>query len=300
MINFKELLNSNVEGLTDEAINKIDTLVSNALNERVSEIYSDLDKDIESVTGKKKPSSEKTYTWLKSVLSEYVNAPTNEDDLKAANDRLKELEKELKEAAKNGDSKKHVEGLETKLNDATNLIEDLKRKYQEDAKEWETKYNALFADSRRSEVKSHLTGMKFRDDIPEDLKALAINNAVNLIAGYESEKDADGNTLYRKDGKILTNPDNSLSPFTTSELLQRELKSVIYEGRNQTGAGTKAKAGRQNGDGVSFVLNAKTQGEAMSQIVDHLISNGVAQNDPEHQKQVDKIWSDNKISDLPM
>lgn len=301
MIDFPELIKKNVEGLTDDQVAAIAKVTQNAMAERVAEIHRQYDQDLKELTGKDKPAGVKTYDWMKAEfggLKEQAEKAAQEAN-QAAQEKIAQLESQIEKAKKGGAGSVEVERLQKELNDAKDLAEGLKSQYEKQLSEWQEKYSGLNQEYRKAQIKQEIVGMQFRSDIPESLRELAINNAVQHVLSLNSETDDNGNVIYRNaDGKLLTNPDKALAPFTTGELLQKQLADVLDKGRKQTGAGTKdGKAG--DGKNLTLALNAKTQREAMEQITQHLFAVGIPQTDKRHQEFIDQAWKDNKVAELP-
>jgi hypothetical protein len=302
MVDFSDVIKQNIEGLTDEQKGKLVGLFQNVISERVAEIHRTYDQDIAAATGKTKPQGVKTYEWMKSEFSALKEATEKAavEANQAAADKIAQLESLVEKAKKDGAGNARVGQLEKELQDAQDVLTGLKEKHQGDIGSWESKYSDLQNRYKEAEVKQHLVGFKFRDDIPESLRELAVRNAVGHVTGLTTEVDTQGNTIYRdKDGKLLTNPENNLAPFTTAELLQKQLTDVIDTGRKQAGSGTTSGKGAAGKDSP-LVINAATQADAMKQITEHLYSAGIAQTDKRFQATIDTAWKENKVSELPV
>jgi len=204
MINIVELLNSNVEGLTDDQKGKVEKLFQNALSERIAEIHRSYDQDIAAATGKTKPDGVKTYEWMKSEFAALKEAAdkTAQAANEAAAAKIAQLESQLEKAKKGEGQSAEVEQLRKDLQDAKQVADQLRAQAKKEATAWEEKYGTLQQQHRQAEIKQHLVGLKFREDIPESLRELAVKNAVGYVAGLTSETDSSGNTIYRdSDGK---------------------------------------------------------------------------------------------------
>lgn len=301
MIDFPKLFSSNVEGLSDEQIKVASELAQTALNQRVAEIHRQFDQDITTATGNAKPAGVKTYEWMKQEFAMMKTAAETaaQKATEAAQEQIKELEARIEKSKKDGSDSAQVAQLQKELQDAKDLAEGLKSQHEQQLTELQGKYDQLNTDYRRAEVKQELAGMKFREDIPEDLRELAISSAVDHVLSMTKETDTEGQTVFRNaDGKLELNPENGLAPFTASELLQSKLTGVLDKGRQQTGAGTKTTTTVANKDGV-IVVNASTKKEAMEQIVSSLHAMGIPQGHENHQPLIDKAWEANNIASLP-
>ena len=301
MVDFSEVIDKNVEGVTQEQKTKLVRLFQNAISERVAEIHRGYDSDIEAATGNTKPQGVKTYEWMKTEFSALkgVAEKAAQSANEASQDKISQLEAQVEKAKKDGAGNARVIQLEKELADAAGVMGQLKEKHTSDLGGWETKYNDLQGKYKQSGIKQHLVGLKLRADIPESLQKMALNNAVAHVGGLTSEVDSQGNTIYRDtEGKLMTNPDNNLAPYTTLELLKKQLDDVIDKGRKQTGAGSQGST-KANGKGSPLVINASTQTEAMNQIIEHLFAAGIPQSDSRHQEMINTAWTENKVSEMP-
>ena len=301
MVDFSQVID-NVEGLNDDQKGQLVKLFQNTIGGRIADIHRDYDRDIAAATGKTKPQGMHTYDWMKSEFSALKEATEKAASQanQAAADKIAQLESLVEKAKKDGAGNARVGQLEKELQDAQDVLNGLKEKHQGDLGSWESKYTELQNRYKEAEVKQHLVGFKFRDDIPESLRELAVKNAVGHVTGLTTEVDSQGNTIYRdKDGKLLTNPENNLAPFTTAEILQKQLADVIDKGRKQAGAGTQSTA-TVAGKDAPLVVSAGTQREAMQVITEQLFAAGIPQTDKRHQEMIDTAWKENNISSLPV
>src|SRR5690606_2780632 len=105
-------------------------------------------------------------------------------------------------------------------------------------------------------------------------------------------------TLFRSN-----NPENQLNPFTASELLAKELKSmgVVDEGRKQQGAGTGGNAGGAGSGGNTTIdiSGARNQVEANEAITKSLLAQGLTRGSAEYEEASTQAWKDNEVAKLP-
>lgn len=284
----KDILQKNVEGLTDEQLKAIIELSQNDENSvianKISEIHTQYDKDIQSITGAKKDATEKTYDFLKRVLKE-DQQKTNE-----LAEKLKKAQEELK-TAKQGNS-------EQKLKDAQQKVDDLQSKYDELQKQLESKDNEIKDAKINFAIDSATSGLELKSTIPATARKVLLNEAKNALkTEYNAEFDEQGNLMFRdKDGNLLTNPDNKMQPFAPKDLVKRKLKEmdVLHEGNGQTGNGSKKK------DDSELPLNAKTQVEADELISQELAKQGFTKGTEQYSEQQTKLREDYKVADLPL
>lgn len=296
-IDFEGLTKAHVEGLQPEQVAVISNLFKAAIDYRVANIYRGLDKEIADITGEAKPDGARTHEFVRTSLTKLKGQA--EVATKEAADKIADLENQL-QAARKGGSDAQVEQLQKDLQDAKDLAEGLKDQHQKAIGEWETKYSELNTKYGRAQISQDLVDFNYRDDIGENLRAMAISGAVDYVMGLTEEQDSEGRTVFRNnEDKLLLNPDNGLAPYTRKELLASRLGDVIDKGRQQTGTGTKTVTTKTTPDGV-IMVSATTQKEAMAQLVAELQAQGIPQNDGRHQAAIDKAWEANNIGGLPV
>lgn len=291
----KEVLISNVEGLTEEQAKPILEMIGN----RIGEIHGQYDQDISSVTGQQKPQGVKTYTWLKDVLSEYKNKKPDESlqsELEKIKSERAELQKKLEAGLKDDSA---LDGYKQQINDYKTQVEQLQAKIEEDKTTYQKELDKTKFLNEVNKVRGQL---KFKPEIPESIRETVIDSTVQRLMQLQRDQIDDGKggqmTVFRDEtGKVLRNPENKLDPYSISDLLKKELKDVIDTGRKQSGAGTKpSEGGSQNG---VINLDAKTQVEADKQIREHLLQKGIAVTDPKHAQQAQELRKELKVADLP-
>lgn len=288
-LKFKELVKENVEGITDDQMGKLETIFNN----KMGEVHRRYDSDIEAATGSTKPANTKTHIWLKEAFAAKDALVTQ------GADKLTALNVKLTEALKSGANSEEVTKLQQDVADAQAVSAQLRTTHKTELSEWEKKVNSATGANTQLRLKSELVGLTFRDDIPADLLGLATSNAIAKVAGYKSETDANGTTIYRDaNNSIMLNNKNSAAPFTGKELLLLELGSVLKTAKDQQGGGT-GSGGDGSGQGDSFRITSTTKLGAMDEITKHLHTQGIKRDDPRHQQFVDKAWTDNNVSSLP-
>jgi len=303
----KEILSKNVDGLTDEQVQAIETLSQNAFQEaisqRIGEIHGQYDQDISSVTGQTKPGGVKTYEWLKNVLSDYkTKAESGAGDLEKYQTKISELESKLKDGKGNETLVQQLKDLEAQKTQLQEALESTKSAAEEKVKQERAAAAAL---KINYEFEKALTGVKFKPDeiMPEAVRQTYIDAAKAKILNTAKPDwidDGQGGQrlVFRNEaGQVLNNPDNALNPYTARELLMKEIEPVLDLGKQQNGGGTKpGKSG-----GGSFALGgAKNQPEAAGAIQEYLLGMGYENASEKYQAEFDKIWEEAKVSDLPM
>lgn len=314
-----ELLKAQTElaELPETAIAKIvsmskideDTVIGN----KVADIYNRLDADIEKASGLKKNTSEKTYEFAQRALKEVKEAGSSEiqSQLATLQTEKAELEKKIKNGDLDGAAKKKLEELESKLTDKEGELKQWKQKHKDDIgakeKELEAAMNEAMGVRVDYQFQAALSGLKLKDDatIPRDVKEAYIHTAKQaILSELKPEFIDDGNggkvMVFKKGEEIQRNRDNGLQPVTAADLLSQRLAPIIDTGRQATGAGTKAGApAAGHANGTLQLSGARTQVEAVEQISQHLLSQGIAKGTVEFHEKLSEISTENNVPALP-
>jgi hypothetical protein len=311
----KELITgqSVLASLTDEQITAIETLSKNDENtviaKKVAEIHKAYDDDIKEVTGKEKPTTMKTYDFLKKTLKESQDAAIKAKDLAANVETLKtekaSLEKQIKEGSNDVALKSRVAELEQSIKDSksqvTKLQNDIvttKESYEAKLKSEQESNTAIRLSVALAEVRNDVT----LKDIPEAAKeALLENIEKDLLSKGKIEFREDKSIVFRDENdNIITNPNNLQNPYTAKEMYLDALKKseLVDEGREGKGGGAKPRG--SDGKVTLDLGSAKSKHSAREQIRNYLIAEGVPQGSEEFQQQMVKIEMESNIGDLPM
>ena len=309
-----EILRANavLSALTDEQINAITKLSENDENsviaKKTGEIYGGLDADILAVSGISKNGTEKTFDYAKRVLGELKDQIKGVAGLqKSIEDLTKEkarLEKAIAEGAADTETVKALKQAKADLTSVQNQYNDLKKQYDKAVSDHAANIHSLRIESELNAAKG---GFKFKPGLPESATAVLVTQAIDKIKGLTSEFIDDGKggkLLVYKDasGAIMRNPNNQLNPYTSQELLHKELETmgILDNGRQQTGGGTTGGAGGQGGaGGVIDISGAKTRTQAYDIIANGLIAQGKMPGSAEFDTAMTEAWKDNNISALP-
>ena len=311
-----ELLNANaaLSGLTDEQKSAIVEMSNNDENtviaKKTGEIYGGLDADILAASGIAKNGAEKTFDYAKRVIGEIKGQAGNAAQLQTQiSDLTKEkarLEKVIAEGGADAETKKALAQAKADLANVTKEFTDLKTKY-DNAEAEHTK--ALFMTKLDSEFAKATAGIKFKADLPASVQSVLLTQAIEKVKGMNPEYIDDGNNgkvlAFMENGAVMRNANNNLRPFTASELVARELKTmgVLDEGRQQTGAGSQGgQGGTGGGDGTFDISGARTQDEVTEMITKQLMSQGLINGSKAFEDAKNKIWKDNidVIKKLPI
>lgn len=300
--------NASLAALSDEQVSAIVELSKNdentVIGARIGELHGQYDKDVLEVTGISKEQGEKSYDYVKRVLSTYKQKSEGTETL---NKKISDLQTEIEGYKKTIAEGKGSEAISQQLKDAQKQISDLKNLYDTDKKKWEENYTSLNSQYQQSlingEFDKALQGMKFKSIYPESVQKTLIESAKRTILSTSKsdwvEEDGVKKLVFRDSaGNIMTNPENKLNPFTPGELLKRELKDVIDTGRNQQGTGTHA--GGSGGSATLDLTGVKTQTEADEAISAHLMSQGYTRGSKEFTDESLKLRKENGVDKLPV
>jgi hypothetical protein len=300
--------NAALATLTDEQIKALTSLSENdenvVIGKRIGEVYTEMDKKVKEITGVERNGDEKTYLYLAraTTADEVGTFKTQVDNLTKEKVRL---EKAITDGSTDVETKKALEQAKKDLSSVTNQYNTLKTEHDTTK---ETHNKELFGVKIGNELALATTGLKFKSEYPEAVTKVLLDQALGKIKGMNPDFIDDGKggkQLAFKDetGAIMRNKENQLNPFTASELVQQELKTmgVLDEGRKAAGSGTGGGAGGEGGKGgiVIDVKSAKTQLEATNAINASLMEQGLAKGSEAYQTALNAAWTDNGVADLP-
>lgn len=302
-----ELLNANaaLAGLTDEQKGAIVEMSKNdeaaVIGQKTGEIYGELDADILSASGIAKNGTEKTYAYAKRVIGEIKSQVGDASSLKTQVEELTRektrLEGVIAKGGTDAETKLQFEQTKADLTNVTKEYADLKAEYDR-AKEEHAK--AMFAVKIDGEFTKATAGLKFKADLPTAVTSVLMQQAVEKVKRMNPDYIDDGNggkvLAFMENGTPKRNPENNLRPYTASELIAAELKTmgVLDEGRKQTGAGSDANS---NGDGntkvVADLAGATTQDQAHEIIARQLMQRGLVNGSKEFNEAMNAAWKEN-------
>lgn len=308
-----ELINGNaiLNALTDEQKAIIIEMSRNdeasVIGQKTGEIYGGLDADILAASGIAKNGTEKTYDYAKRVIGEIKEKAGKLDESLKQIDALSaekaRLEKVIADGGADAETKRQLTQAQTDLASVTKSYTELKAQYDEQK---ENHVKELFGIKLDSEFSRATSGLKFRADIPQSVTDVILSQAIAKVKGMYPEYIDDGKggkILAFKDaenGAIMRNPEKNLNPYTASELVEKELKTmgVLESGRKQGGAGTKPQGG--NSSGSIDIAGARTQDEAYEAIASSLMAQGMTIGSNEFEAAMSKAWAANNVKSLPL
>lgn len=303
---------SALAGLTDEQFTAIAEMSKNdenaVIGTKIGALHGQYDTDIFNITGIKKKDGEKSYDFMKRVLSEYKtkgesvkNIQKELDDAKA---QVADLQSKLEKNAGN-------ETLAQQLKDAKAQVTQLQAQLQTKETEFNTKKTEFETALKNTHVdyafQAATTGLKFKTGITEPIQKTLLNAAkAEILAKGTPDFIDDGQggkklVIRGADGNIINNPKNNLNPYTLQELaMETSLKDVIDTGRQQKGGGTIPPAGGGGGGGMLDLSGIKSQVEADKAIESYLLSNGLTRDSQEFAEQSMQLRTENNVANLPL
>ena len=307
-----ELLKANAAtaGLSDEQINAVVEMSVNdeatVIGQKTGEIYGGLDADILAASGIAKNGTEKTYDYAKRVIGEVKSKADGAQSQIAELSREKtRLEKVLAEGGSDAETRKALNKANADLANVTKEYADLKTKYDNAEVEHQ---KAIFDMKIDGEFSKASAGIKFKADLPASVTSVLLSQAIAKVKGMNPEYIDDGNggkvLAFNENGTTMRNPENNLRPYTASELISKELKTmgVLEEGRKQTGAGSNEILGGGSGAVGVDISGARTQDEAQEIIARQLMQQGKVNGSKEFSDAMAEAWKANKdvIKALPL
>lgn len=303
-----EVLKANeaLKGLSAEQMEAIATMSKNdeevVIGKRIGELHGSYDNDILSVTSVTKKDGEKSYDYLKRVLTDYKTKAAEREQLRT---KLQESEQKVELLQKQVDGGSAE--ISKQLKDEKDLTAQLKQQLKDketaltDAqKEYEAKLLGFRVDSAFEAVFGTLN---FRQDVTDSVKAAmkAAAKSEVLAKGNFSWDETRGELVLRDSkGEIVRNQANNMNPYTVAELVgETSIKDVLAKAK--TGNGTTPPSGGGGGQVTAIDLTgAKTQTEADEAISAYLAAKGVTMDSPTYWDEFTKVRDDNNVSALPM
>ena len=233
---------ANVPELTAEQITAITTLSANdeaaALAAQQTTISTQYAADLATAAGVQPTAGEAFSAFAARAAAGLRGADTEQlsTKLAAQTARVSELEETIKSGA--GDSK-----IAQALADAESKLTALQTMYDTEKAGFETQrtefQNTLLNTRVAGEIDKSLTGLKFREGLPDSVKSILIDSARNTVLS-KHRADFEGDRLiFRKEGgDILRNAKNKLEPYTAAELIREQLADALQEGAASGGGGT--------------------------------------------------------------
>lgn len=293
--------NESLKGLSEEQISAIVTLSKNdedvVIGKRISEIYNELDKTILETTGIEREmgaNPEKTYNYLRRATSAYAAKFGDYDAVKSENERLKgEIAKGASEEIKG-----QLVSAQNELNKTKEMYNTLKGEFDALKESHERETLEIKIDNEIAMAKE---GIKFKQGLNEIAMNSLIANAIAKVKAknptFVEGTDGKQRLVFKdENGVTLNNPENQLNPFTCKELLVKEFSTLgILDERKGKGNGGKDIVPPSS----NLIGGATNQAEAMKIISDSLLAKGYVKGTETYQAELNKMWDENHIANLP-
>lgn len=302
-----------LQGLTDAQKQAIAMMSQNdenaVIGTRIGELHGQYDQDVLGITGIAKNAGEKSYDYVKRVLSGYK---TKVDSHKAVKAELEATKAQVTDLQVKLEKNVGDETLKQQLKDAKAQVTQLQSTLQTKETEFMTKKAELEAEARNIHVdyafQAAISSLKFKDGITESVQRVLLQSAKNEVLAKGTPDFIDdsngGKKLVLRDvnGIIINNPKNNLNPYTMQELvMETSLKDVVDVGRQQSGGGTISPiSGPCNASGTLDISGIKTQLEADKAISAHLLANGLTRDSREFAEQSMQLRNENNVAQLPI
>lgn len=310
-----EMLDANeaTKGLSPELREAIVQMSKNdenaTIGAKIGELHGQYDADVFGITGVAKKEGEKSYVYVKRVLSDYKNKIDStanvRNELEQSKTQLAELQAKLEANA-------HDETLAQQLKDSKAQIERMKTQFAERETAFNTAKAKLESDIKGLHVdyafKAAVSGLKFKGGITEGMKRILLDSAKAEVMAKGTPDvitdEAGAVKLVFRDanGAILTNMANNLNPMTVEDMVrQTTLMDAIETTPVQTGGGTHSPSNTAYAPQAGFTISgARTQVEADNMIAQHLLSQGITRDSLEFSSKLREIRDANQVGNLPI
>lgn len=306
-------------GVTDDAVAaKLATLSKNdedvVVGAATKRVKDDFDKDIEEVSGVKKPDNTQTHVFLKSTLTDLKTKAEKGGDSKELKTQVEKLtaektalEKQVKEGATDPALNTQIEKLEKDVRLKNDEIQSLKTTGEKTLKDKEAELAKVQEETKTLRVLGSFdswerdNAVKFKGSIEESIRKEIVKNRRNALLAEIKVDVIDGKTIVVDDeGNPVRNPNDNNNPFTPGSFYGTKIADLIDPGKKVKGGGTKVKAG--GGSSASVDLSGATsQQQANKRIVEYLLKEeGIPKTSREFAVRQTEIATEANISELPM
>lgn len=301
----KELL-STIEGLNEDQISKIVELSQNDENaviaSKLREVHDGYDNDIFNVTGLRKETSEKSYDFLKRVLTDFKSKSEVPNDLQKEIKSLKQKNDELSKSVKSGSND---ESLKKALSDKETLISKLRGDLKNKESEYNEMLNAKDGELNNFKLSSIQDlanlGLKYKAEIDSNTLKYhqqgARNEAMSIGTPEIAEVDGRNAIIFRDaDGNIITDDNNLRKPMTFESKYKQLLQPILDVDSNVSGLGGK----NINGKPVIGGGEWSTKVEATRAIAKELTANGYKAGTSEYDNKLSELYKEYNVQELPI
>lgn len=303
----REIIEKNLSGLTDEQYNAIVTMSQNDeenyMRTRTREIYNEMDETISMALGIPRNGAEKTYTYLERAAKEFAGKYADYDAIKGQVSELTKANAALQKTIEEGVADKELSSkYEVAVKDLANARKaygQLKADFDAQKAEHEKALISMRVDSA---LEAAAGSLKIRKDVNPQLAQFAVKSALDTVKGYAPAFEDDGKggkvlVFYNEDGSRRNNPEKALAPFTASELIAEQLKSLGVLEEAAPGLGT---GGRSPQGPAPTALGARTRVEADEAIEKELSVRGFVRGTDKWNDEFHRLRTEYKVSELPL
>lgn len=320
----KELLKSNVTGLTDDQITSIELLSKNDEDKVVGDLYKTVhdrfDAKIKELTGVEKTPNVKSIDYMATAIETKMKSSVTAEkatelqgQITALTTERDTLQQQLKAGSNDEVLKGQIATLEQRVKDKESELTTVRSTYDKEKGELNSKLKTQQAKvvdlALNNAYDAYLVKEKvnFKAGIPDTiLQETLRNRKTQLTSSLQTDWIDDGSggqrLVFRDDkGEIMRNPDNKLEPFTPGELFIKKITDLVDPGQQQQGGGTNPPG---TGGGAITPLDltsARSQMKADEVIVNHILKvEGIAKTDPKFAERQKEIRAEHKVEELPI
>jgi hypothetical protein len=251
----QQYLDTHVKTVVD---GKIAEVLKGKVGEEFGKAMNQIDSEIKGITGVEKNNGEKTTDYAKRALAE------------------------IKSKGGDAATKERVSQLEKLLHDTKTDLEKQLTEEKENAFKRENEFQVSSAlDKVNIAVPIHLKTDAEKQAYVNQQKALI---KTGFLTSYKSERDSDGNIIYKEDGKPLLNIKDG-KPQNASDIIGSKYSAwFVPEQAKVTGTGT----GQQSSGGGQF--------KTSEDVHNHLKANGIDASSEKYLQEFEKLTTENHIS----
>lgn len=277
-----------------------------AIDEATGKAYGFVDTAINELLGTTKPHGKPTSEYVKDSIKKLKEQSQAGGD-EALKAKIKELEtqvKTLEKSAKEGDGGQSKVELERTQKE----LEQLKTNYA--ALEDEKKKALLAKDSELQTLRNSqfldtgLAGITFisEDIINPETRQMAIElEKRKILEQYDIVEENGKRRFIDKATKMpLVDPENLAQDMSVNKLMSLRLKGLVDTTKHVGGGGSTGGGGEGGGNGIGLDLKGiKSKTQAHKAVSKYLGEKGLVAGTPQFQQEMDKVWRENKLSELP-
>ena len=291
-----------LKDLTAEQVQAIETLSKNdeniVLGEKTGRDAQGIETDVLEATGIPKNQGEKYYDYMKRAFADYKNQI---DTLSSTNDTLTT---QLADGGNNKVSSSQLDAAKQELIDANTRIEafntQISNLESDFAAQLSERDKASLMIGLKSEISSATAGLKPKSGYGQDEFLDIVHMKTDrLLQTHEVENIGTATEpIYQwrdKAGKLLVNPQNANNPYSTKELIMREVGNYVDAVKKSSGTGLKGAESKNQSIG-----SASTKDEARIAIESDLASRGIAKGTDKYQAAFAEMYNTPEVRALPM